>query len=185
MNEMLFSAINFNDEDTRDMFHQIYMENSKIMYCVAYGILKNKADAEDAVHAAFVSMAENFYEIKDIECSKIKGLCVLLSKHKAIDLIRKRKHFSNKGIEDDELVDEQLDGSPEKHYLYKEQIKYANQILDQLPYVSKEILILKYYYGLESSEIANMIGISKKNVEMKIYRAKNKIREIMKNEQKK
>ena len=40
-------------------FEKIYLTYRNLMYRAAYSILKNEADAEDAVHNAFVKIAEN------------------------------------------------------------------------------------------------------------------------------
>ena len=119
---MLVGAIDFKRKEAKELFHQIYTDNCKL----AYDILHNKEDAEDAVQASFVSLAESFER--------------------------------------------------------KERIRYVKWLLEKLPASSKDIMILKYYYGLSYSEISKIIGLSSKTVAMKVYRAKLKIREVMENE---
>ena len=45
--------------DDRSKFEIIYLEYRDYMYRVAFAILHNVEDAEDAVHYAFVKIAEN------------------------------------------------------------------------------------------------------------------------------
>lgn len=45
--------------EEKSKFEQIYLEYKGLMFHVAYEILHNEQDAEDAVHQAFVKIAEN------------------------------------------------------------------------------------------------------------------------------
>ena len=45
-------------QEDRSVFERVYHRYRNMMYTVAYDILHNESDAEDAVHAAFVSIAE-------------------------------------------------------------------------------------------------------------------------------
>ena len=49
--------------EEKSILEQIYLEYRGLMYHVAYKILHNEQDAEDAVHHAFVKIAENIKKI--------------------------------------------------------------------------------------------------------------------------
>ena len=44
-------------------FEQLYLHYQAFMYQVAFQILQNKQDAEDAVHNAFLSIAKNMEKV--------------------------------------------------------------------------------------------------------------------------
>ena len=50
--------------DDQSKFEKIYWEYQNLMYYVASQLLKNPLDIEDAVHNAFVSIAERISEIR-------------------------------------------------------------------------------------------------------------------------
>ena len=50
--------------EERDLFEEIYTEYMQLMYKVAFRILRNESDSEDAVHQAFLSVIENFNKYK-------------------------------------------------------------------------------------------------------------------------
>ena len=52
--------------EQRLMLETLYMTNRQLMYGVAFRILRNQEDAEDAVHQAFVKIAENITKISDV-----------------------------------------------------------------------------------------------------------------------
>ncbi|MCM1256741.1 MAG: hypothetical protein NC307_02690 [Roseburia sp.] len=79
-----FSAIP--TEKDRDEFRKIYEENYLKMYHVAFGMIKNQADAENVVQEAFLSLAENFEKYLHLSGSEMTGLCVSIVKNKIIDM---------------------------------------------------------------------------------------------------
>ncbi|MBR4732675.1 MAG: sigma-70 family RNA polymerase sigma factor [Lachnospiraceae bacterium] len=168
-----------NGREAKERFQRLYEENCGLMLCVANGILHNQEDAEDAVHSAFLSIADCFDKIEIMNGRKVKGLCVLIVKHKAIDIIRMRKRISYEAVEDMDLHSDNPEESPEACLELKEQKEYVKNMLGRLPEISKKILIMKYYYGLDNSEISRLLNMNKKAVEMRIFRAYNKIREMI------
>ena len=50
------SMLETNEE--KNQFEQLYIKYKQDMYAVAYGVLKNKEDAEDAVHQSFLKIAD-------------------------------------------------------------------------------------------------------------------------------
>lgn len=74
-------------EEAKCSFEKIYRENYLTMYHIALGMLKSQADAENAVHEAFLKLAERFEKYMQIGCSEMTGLCVTIVKNKAIDAI--------------------------------------------------------------------------------------------------
>ena len=71
--------------EEKSILEQIYLEYRGLMYHVAYEILHNEQDAEDAVHHAFVKIAENIKKITDPVCPKTHGYVVTIVEHQAID----------------------------------------------------------------------------------------------------
>ena len=60
--------------EEKSLFEQIYLEYRGLMYHVAYEILHNDQDAEDAVHQAFVKTVENIKKIVGVK--PIVGICL-------------------------------------------------------------------------------------------------------------
>lgn len=77
--------------EDRSKFERLYYEYRGLMFCIANEILKNKQDAEDMVHAAFVSIAENMDKIDAPICPKTKAYAATIVTHKALDLRRRKE----------------------------------------------------------------------------------------------
>ena len=59
--------------EDRSKFETLYEEYRDVMYAVAKKILRNNMDAEDALHQAFVNIAENMEKISESLCPKTKS----------------------------------------------------------------------------------------------------------------
>ena len=46
----------------------------------------------------------------------------------------------------------------------------------------QDVIVLKYYYELPNQAISELLGISEKNVQIRIFRAKQRIREFIEHE---
>lgn len=158
--------------EEKSKFEKIYLEYRGLMFHVAYDILHNEQDAEDAVHQAFVKVAENIKRIGEPVCPKTHSYVVTIVENKAIDQYRKRKK-----IQTVELLDE-VQGI-EAHYEGDNEL--ARCIL-KLPARYREMVLLRYHHGYSVREIANIMDISLTAAIKLDQRAKNKLRKLCEEE---
>ncbi len=170
-------------ERDRESFQKIYEKNYLKMYHVVNTMLGQQADAENAVHEAFLSLAENFGKYARLTGSKMTGLCVSIAKNKAIDILRARNRYSEAQLEELVLYDKREEVNPEDAQEADEDSRMIRRALRELPDVFREVLVLKYFYGLKNKEIAKIQGVSGKVVEMRLYRGKQKLRVILDEEE--
>ena len=78
----------------KSKFESLYMKYRGMMYHVAYQILRNEADAEDAVHQAFLSILKNMDKIRQVDSPDTRAYVTIITERKAIDTIRDRKRVS-------------------------------------------------------------------------------------------
>lgn len=153
-------------------FERLYYEYRGLMFYIANQILHNKHDAEDAVHNAFVSIAENMKKIGEPVCPKTKGYVVIIVESKAIDIYRNRQRHPEVSY-DEETVGMQVDHA-------------SSQIIARcfslLPTRYRHILLLKYQHGYDNREIAKLLDISEANVAKLVQRAKTKLDILCKEE---
>lgn len=148
-------------EEDRAAFEQLYLTYRSLMYRIAYGILRNQQDAEDAVHQAFLSMIKNFKNFSEIECPKTKAFCVIVVEWKSLDLLRIRKRDIDSYDVERHGVEIPLPGD--------------NGLADALARLSaryREVLLLRYYFGYATREIADMLQMSLSATNKLLWRAK-------------
>ena len=77
-------------EDDKVRFEEIYLKYKSLMFYAANKILHNEQDAEDAVHIAFIKIAENIKKIDVLDCPKTRSYIVTIVENKAIDIYRRK-----------------------------------------------------------------------------------------------
>ena len=170
---LIYLALIETDSD-KEKFEIIYTEYRSLMFFVANRILGDTRDSEDAVHDAFVKIAEIIEKIDTAKCPKTRSLVVTIVERKAIDLYRQRKRRKTVSL-DEELInvpsaaDFQTD--PERPLL-------AEAIV-LLPTRYRELLLLKYDSGFSEKEIADLLSMTVANVHKTMQRAKEKLGQIL------
>ena len=156
----------------KSKFEQLYHQYRALMFHVANGILHNDRDAEDAVHNAFVSIAENISKIEDPNCPKTKGYIVTIVERKAIDLYRRKQRRNVISIDEVNLgIQPELSGGV-----------VIGQCFGKLPDRYRHVLMLKFRYGYDTREIAKLMGISEANAAKLIQRAKQQLEKLCEEE---
>ena len=137
--------------EDRDTFVALYETYRNLMFHVAHQILRNEADAEDAVHDAFVTVAEKISLFSSLERHKTRSLLVTIVEHKAIDLYRKKQRRGEAP-----LVEEisGIDPGPQ------EDASPLAQCILRLPGRYREFFRLKYELGYSTREAGQLMGLS-------------------------
>ena len=156
----------------KNKFEQVYLEYHELMFWVANEILHNTHDAEDAVHQAFVSITKNIEKISEPVCPKTKSYVVTIVENKAIDIYRKKQRHPEV-----ELVEEAVGLTVEY-----QGSNGLTECLLKLPAKYRNAILLKYYQGYDTREIARMLGISEANAGKLLQRATQKLETLCREE---
>ena len=135
-----------------------------MMYGVAFRILGNDADAEDAVATALEKIFKNIDKISGINCPQTKGYIVTIIRNTSIDIYNRRKRRQTVELELVRGLSSGAAGSGE-----------LARCLDSLPEREKRILILRYHYGYTEAEAAKIMGLSVEAAKKLRQRAKAKL----------
>lgn len=160
------------EPENRELFVQLYEKHRVAMFNRANRILHSKQDSEDAVHEAFLKIAEKIELISSLECHKRDKYIVTIIENKAINAYRaKRLHPTEPlfDLAEYAVVDTYEDGD------------FTRCIL-KLPHDYREVLLLKYDLGFSNKEIADALDISQALVRKRLQRARNALRRICKME---
>lgn len=149
-------------------FEAIYHEYRNLMFHVAYKRLQHIEDAEDAVHYAFLKIAENIKKIDPVS-PKTKQYVVTIVDNRVTDLLRWRAKHGELPYDDAIRIE-----SP----LASNQINFLAECILKLPEQQRTVILLKYYHGYSLREIAKMMNISLSWAQKIDQRAKNLLREL-------
>lgn len=156
----------------RSKFEQIYLGYRDLMFHVANEILHNEQDAEDAVHQAFLNVAENMKKIGEPKCPKTKGYVVTIVENKAIDLYRRHKRHKMLELNDD------VQGI---QIVYEGENALTACIL-KLPARYREAILLRYVQGYSVKELASILGLSFAAASKLDQRAKARLKDLYEKE---
>ena len=164
--------------EEKTAFEDLYNKYRGKMFSLAYSILKNYPNAEEAVSQAFFTIARNFSKIRDLSPVKQGAYLKITVKNAAIDIYRKETGENSTPIEEiedftaapDDVSDEVLS---EMNY---------NKIVEairSLPEQYGECLYLFHVRELSIKEIAAHLYIEPEAVKKRLQRARQKLRKIL------
>ena len=170
----MLMMMTFQDPGDERSFKQFVSSHGKELERIAFKILNNKSDAEDACQEALIKLYLNFDKYKGLGEKRLLLLGAMIVKRCAIDIYRENHKRSNEtiSIEENEEAYEivHLDELPDNDLaIYMTELKESD----------RELLMLRYSFGYGADEIADILGITKQGVYKKIKRAKERLTRIM------
>lgn len=142
------------------------------LYRVAFSVLRNPADAEDAVQEAFLRVLRHRDTLGEVRDHRVWLIRIVWN----IVLDRKRRAKTRPETDDVEELARVLPSAG----LSAEQVAAAAQhhahvlaCVDQLPAKEREVLQLSAFEELSSVEIAAVLGITESSVRSRLFRARN------------
>lgn len=158
--------------EDRSKFEQLYLEYRGLMFHAANQILHNEQDAEDAVHQAFLKIAEHIQNIDQPICRRTQCYVVTIAENKAIDLYRRNQRHPTLELQ------EELAGVSVS---YEGENLLAACIL-KLPARYREMILLRYHQGYSVKEAASLMGLSFSAASSLEQRAKRRLKELYEKE---
>lgn len=158
-----------------DELEDLYNKYNKELYIYALSLCKEHYLAQDLVSETF------FKALLSIENNQhyIKYWLFRVCKNLYLDYLKKNKNLQDIEAHVDKLFIE--DSTIEKIILNEERRKTFCEVL-KLQQSYKEIIILYYYCSLTLQEISSLIGISQGASRTLLFRARKKLKEVLKEE---
>ena len=124
--------------------------------------LAGRESAPDIVQEIFIKVWKNIRKF-DIEKASFKTWVFTIAKNTATDFLRKKKdlHFSDLDIDDELSFAENIPDEailPDTALERLEDKLFLNNLLDQLPYNYKTVLVLHYQEEMTFEEISVVLG---------------------------
>lgn len=143
------------------------------IYKVLYP-LKNEGLIEECINDVFLSVWNNSEKFSGNNEDFRKWICVV-AKFKAIDYYRKEIKNLNKYIQFNHISNNLL----EDEIIAIENKNELMMAIDCLDKKDKEIIIMKFFLGIKSQDIAIKFDVTKSSIDNRIYRIKKKLKNIL------
>lgn len=182
-NMMIFLAM-LQGEEEQSKFTRLYLKYRYFMWYLANEILHDAYLAEDAVQEAFFALTRHLDQVDEEQEVKTKNFLATIIRSKTIDLYRK-----NSGRREEEWEEAEAAAGYAAHepdlldgYLEKESEEHIRSAIRKLDGGYRSVFEYKYLHGLTDREIARLLGITPKAVNVRIFRARKKLQKLLQEE---
>jgi RNA polymerase sigma-70 factor (ECF subfamily) len=133
----------------REAFEMIIRTQSRALFAIAYGILQNREEAEDAVQDALVKAWESRWRVRDPE--KFPAWLCMIARHRARDVFRKRRT-----VPLSEMPEIAGSETPQTSALDR----HLDSALASLPELHRTAISLRYFEEMDYATIENRLGLT-------------------------
>jgi len=153
------------------------MPYSSRLYRLAFGLLGNREEAEDAVQEVYLKLWNMRKELE--KYSSIEALSVRIMRNLCLDVLRKRKTIREMQESTDKAESiEQND--PSDIMELGERAEILNKLINQLPEPQRSLVYYRHIEGKEYQEIGEMMEMKENAIRVSISRARQQLREMIK-----
>ncbi len=183
---VLVNAATEGNEEAFSQLHEKYYNN---IYFLILKMVGNTSDAEDLTSEAF---AKAFRHIdKYVPNYAFSSWLFKIATNNAIDFIRKKKmgvvDYSSQPYAQAEIVQNNLtinlkEPDPEEKLIRTQSIERLWQIIDQLKPQYRLLVIMRYFEEFSYEEIAVALQLPMGTVKAQLFRARNLLHDLLKNQ---
>ncbi len=166
-------------QDAKDaLLASLVTQYAGTLYRVAYSVLRNAADAEDAVQETYLRVLRHRETLDEVRDQRVWLIRIVWN----IVLDRKRRAKTRPETDDvaelarvlpaNELSAEERTAAAQHH-------AHVLACVEQLPAKEREVLMLSAFEELNSVEIAEALGITESSVRSRLFRARNLVAELL------
>ena len=162
-----------------EAFQEIYLASRGRFVALAYGILRNKEDAEDAVQDAILSAYRHFRSFEGRSACTTWFTRIVMN----AALMIRRKHKSSRIESLPESVTEDMSSwiekiaderpNPEMACAGKEMVRLIDGSLEKMCPALQQAFRMTYYEEVSGAEGGDLVGVSTETFKSRVHRAKN------------
>jgi len=158
--------------DNQKAFEELYNKYYKLVYGIAFCILKNKEDAEDVTQTVFTKI--HTVDKNKLPISNEASWLYSTTKNEALTILRKR----NNDIELDDIYEIQTEDNEINEIIDKDSF---NRLISKLDNKEKEIISLKILGNLSFEQIGKILNEPTGTIKWRYYKAKNTLKLLLSN----
>ncbi len=155
-----------NSKITKERFTVAVQESKDLLFRLSYGILKNKADAEDAVAETLVRAWERRCQLRDEKKIQKWMIQIVINISKEMFIARERVVFL--GDKDISEYAKEVQSQQKKKNIW--------MLVMEMDEAFRNILLLYYYGGYSVKEIARILHVAKGTVKSRLSRAREELK---------
>jgi RNA polymerase sigma-70 factor (ECF subfamily) len=161
------------DEDLEREFEVRLVESSRLAFRVAYGVLRNRQDAEDVAQDAFAKAYRAFRQLRDRD--RFRGWLVRMTWRMAIDRQRSDRRRMAR-----ETISESNRAAPgAESVVQAERAERLWTAIDDLPEKLRLVVVLAGIEGHDMKEVAALLHVPEGTVKSRLFAARQQLKETL------
>lgn len=167
--------------DSSETITALVAEYSATLYRVAYSVMRNSAEAEDAVQEAFLRVLKHREKLGEIR--DLRVWLVRITWNVVLDRKRRVKtRPENDDIADFARVLPSADPRADDDLISSQEHARILGLIDKLPAKERQALLLSAVEELSTAEIASALGTTESSVRSRIFRARRELSALLERE---
>jgi RNA polymerase sigma-70 factor (ECF subfamily) len=172
--ELLTTSFLTMRDEVKQEFEMRITECSTLAFRVAYGVLRNREDAEDVTQEAFAKAYKSFSSLRDRE--QFRSWVVRITWRMALDFQRSRKR---RVLREDAHAGAQPGQVSAVDLVEKERADRLWRAIDALPEKMRIVIILANIEEHDTQEIASMLDVPEGTVKSRLFHARRQLKELL------
>jgi RNA polymerase sigma-70 factor (ECF subfamily) len=165
-------------EGSQTAFTQLVEAYQSPIYNLAYRMLGNAVEAEDAAQETFIRAYRrlNTYD----PSRKFSSWLLSIASHYCVDVLRRRRMNYLSFDELPPMIELSMPRAmqPEQVVLHRQQAGAVQQLLDLLPPSYRTPVVLRYWYDMSYREIAETMDVTESTIKTRLHRARAKLAQL-------
>ncbi len=159
------------DEELEREFEARLVESSKLAFRVAFGVLRNREDAEDVAQEAFARAYRSFSKLRDRE--RFRAWLVRMTWRLAIN----RQRTNQRRMSRELRAEVMREPAAAETVASRERAAQLWQAIDALPEKLRLVTVLAGIEGHDIREVALLLGVPDGTVKSRLFLARQRLRE--------
>jgi RNA polymerase sigma-70 factor, ECF subfamily len=167
--------------DSSQTIVNLVAEYSATLYRVAYSVVRNAAEAEDAVQEAFVRVLRNENKLAEVRDPRVWLIRIVWN------VVLDRKRRAKTRPENDDIADyarilPAAEAGADDSLVSSETHGRILALIDRLPHKERQALLLSAVDELSTVEIADVLQTTESSIRSRIFRARRLLSEMLEKE---
>jgi RNA polymerase sigma-70 factor (ECF subfamily) len=158
-------------DDLDREFEMRLAESSRLAFRVAYGVLRQREDAEDVAQEAFAKAYRSFHALRDRE--RFRAWLVRMTWRLAIDRIRSNRRRSAH----EQSVEIPPDASVEPDVERRDRHAHLWAAIDDLPEALRIATVLAAIEGYDLKEVSRLLDVPEGTIKWRLFTARKVLQE--------
>ncbi len=179
--------------DREQLLHRLATESARRGFRIAYDLLGDRVDAEDAVQEALARACESYGSLREPLAAEawffrvLVNVCMrVLRRRRVLGMVRALWPAGDRRVLDEELdagiltdAEDPASLAADELLVQRAEVTRLLRALDSLPGKQRAALVLRYGHDLSVPEVAEMLGVGGGTAKTHLVRGLRRLRSVM------